>query len=91
MRILAAHTYAINLVLTLAHFTISDMSFLLSGLFYLSSFVPRILDPSTPGRNNGEADVGGRSFDYIVVGGGLTGLTVANRLSEDASREFVKC
>ncbi|RAR01774.1 gmc oxidoreductase [Stemphylium lycopersici] len=43
-------------------------------------------NPSTPGRNNGEADVGGRSFDYIVVGGGLTGLTVANRLSEDASR-----
>lgn len=26
-----------------------------------------------------------RTFDYIVVGGGLTGLTVAGRLSEDPS------
>jgi hypothetical protein len=64
------------------------MSFLLSGIFYLASFVPRILDPSAPGSNGGEPDVGGQSFDYIVVGGGLTGLTVANRLSEDSSRKY---
>ena len=31
-------------------------------------------DPST---------ISTRSFDYIVIGGGLTGLTVASRLSED--------
>ncbi|CAN9233074.1 unnamed protein product [Alternaria alternata] len=62
------------------------MSLLLSGIFYLASFVPRILDPSAPGSNSGEPNVGGQSFDYIVVGGGLTGLTVANRLSEDSSR-----
>jgi hypothetical protein len=64
------------------------MSLLLGGLFYLASFVPRILDPSTPGTNTGEPDIGGQSFDYIVVGGGLTGLTVANRLSEDSSRKY---
>ena len=27
--------------------------------------------------------IAGRNFDYVIVGGGLTGLTVANRLTED--------
>lgn len=31
------------------------------------------------------AKANGKTFDYIVVGGGLTGLTVAARLSENTA------
>lgn len=31
-----------------------------------------------------EADVAGKHFDYIIAGGGLTGLTVANSLTKNA-------
>ena len=63
------------------------MSLILSGLLFLSSFVPRITNPLNVGNSNGEPDVGGQTFDFIIVGGGLTGLTVANRLSEDSGCE----
>jgi hypothetical protein len=63
------------------------MSLLLSTLLFVSSFA--LSNPiSTPGSNDGEPDVGGETFDYIIVGGGLTGLTVANRLSEESTRTF---
>jgi len=31
------------------------------------------------------AEANGQTFDYIVVGGGLTGTTVASRLTEDST------
>ncbi|KAK5130192.1 hypothetical protein LTR08_002401 [Meristemomyces frigidus] len=35
------------------------------------------------GITNDPKDVTGRTFDYVIAGGGLTGLTVASRLTED--------
>jgi len=31
------------------------------------------------------------TYDYIVVGGGLSGLVVANRLTEDANGKHYAC
>jgi hypothetical protein len=64
------------------------MASLISDFFLFASFLPNIL--SSPAQNPGSADsdIAGTIFDYIVVGGGLTGLTVANRLSEDSSRQY---
>lgn len=65
------------------------MGSLIKSIFYLTSLLPQLRNIPSQGMNGAELDVGGRTFDYVVVGGGLTGLTVANRLSEDSSREFL--
>jgi hypothetical protein len=65
----------------------STMASLINSFFLFASFLPNILSP--PAQNaNDNSDIGGKTFDYIIVGGGLTGLTVANRLSEDSTREY---
>lgn len=35
------------------------------------------------------SSIEGKSYDYVIVGGGLTGLVVAHRLSENRFREFI--
>ncbi|KAL1410798.1 hypothetical protein Q8F55_001740 [Vanrija albida] len=35
------------------------------------------------------ASVNGKTYDYVIVGGGLTGIVLATRLSEDANRKVL--
>lgn len=55
-------------------------------LLFSSLFALLALLPYSTASSNGEPDINGKTFDYVIVGGGLTGLTVANRLSEDPGR-----
>lgn len=32
---------------------------------------------------------GNNTYDYVIVGGGISGLVAANRLSEDKNSEFI--
>jgi hypothetical protein len=63
------------------------MGSLFRGFFYLSSFLPTTWNAAPSQNNNGERIIDGKTFDYVVVGGGLTGLVIANRLSENKDRE----
>ena len=45
--------------------------------------------PAAFGVSSDPTQADGKTFDYIVVGGGLTGLTVANRLSELADKRVL--
>ncbi|KAF3040455.1 hypothetical protein E8E12_002513 [Didymella heteroderae] len=62
------------------------MGSLLNGFCLFGCWLPYILGPPTQTVPGSEPDIAYKTYDYIVVGGGLTGLTVANRLSEDSSR-----
>ena len=41
-----------------------------------------------PGRVLNRASEVEQSYDYVVVGGGLSGLVVANRLSENPGKDL---
>ena len=42
-----------------------------------------LLKPIGSGVTTDPSTANGQTFDYIIVGGGLTGVTVASRLTED--------
>jgi hypothetical protein len=61
---------------------------IVNSFFLFASFLPNFLGTPVQQQPSGaDPDIAGQTFDYIIVGGGLTGLAVANRLSEDSSRE----
>ncbi|KAJ7111152.1 alcohol oxidase [Mycena crocata] len=60
----------------------SLISFALLALASSSSAVPN-LEKRVSGVTTSSAGINGSTFDYIVVGGGLTGITVASRLAEN--------
>jgi hypothetical protein len=63
------------------------MASLVGAIFFFSSFLPSTWVVAPYQSSGSEPSINGKTFDYVIVGGGLTGLVVANRLSEDKDRE----
>lgn len=64
----------------------ADLKNVLLGLFALLALVDA--RPAFPGKILDRASDTRPSYDYVIVGGGLSGLVVANRLSEHRSKSF---
>ncbi|KAK1232771.1 hypothetical protein PQX77_004096 [Marasmius sp. AFHP31] len=58
-------------------------SFVLLGLLVRFAVAAPNLQRRASGVTNDASSANGQTFDYIVVGGGLGGMTVASRLTED--------
>ncbi|KAJ3505003.1 hypothetical protein NLJ89_g7642 [Agrocybe chaxingu] len=69
---------------------LKSLSLVFSPLFVLFSAVYGYVDP-LEGLRARQIDPGqlGGAYDYIVVGGGQSGLVIANRLSEDTERSIL--
>lgn len=61
------------------------MGNLFNGFCFFSCWLPHVWNPPVQTLPGAEPDIASKTYDYIIVGGGLTGLTVANRLSEDVT------
>ncbi len=61
-------------------------------LLYLAALVPAALGAPTPRAivpvTDGAA-VNGQTYDYVIAGGGLGGVVLAARLSEDTSKTIL--
>lgn len=60
-------------------------TFLLKLLYISAVFSPGISALTTFGVTSDPTSVNTQSFDYVIVGGGLTGLAVASRLTENSN------
>lgn len=63
------------------------MGSLFNRICLFTCWLPDVLNAPNQIIPGSEPEIAFKTYDYIVVGGGLTGLTVANRLSEDKSRK----
>lgn len=58
----------------------------LRSLASVAAVLPFVVAVPTAGAD--VSSIKNKTYDYVIVGGGLTGLVVAHRLSEQQTRRF---